>query len=100
MHVVAGDVLQLLHHKTTIREGGQPENAIKLIKVKNGDDKCMVGFVPRGFARLEQIHLRLNDLCTGLEVYDTSNAYKKYHSTTNYCVASCFFIHNNDYNNN
>jgi hypothetical protein len=50
MHVVSGDVFQLVHHETTICEGGQPKNAIKLVKVEDGVDTCMGGFVPQAFA--------------------------------------------------
>jgi FtsP/CotA-like multicopper oxidase with cupredoxin domain len=92
MHVQVGDILRLVLIVVTIRPGQPPEDAIKLVKITDGTETCTVGYVPRSFARLERIKGRVGEVCVVLEVYDTSNKYKKLHSKKNFGVASCMFI--------
>jgi hypothetical protein len=93
MHVQVGDILRLVHMVVTIRQGGQPEDAIKLVKIVEGNETCTVGFIPRAFAKQPRISLRVADFCMVLEVYDHSNKYKQLLSKKNNGVASCMFLH-------
>jgi hypothetical protein len=93
MHVSVGDVLRLLHVVVRIREEGQPEDAIKMVKIIDGTEACCVGFVPRPFAKTERIKKMIGKCCIVIELYDNAvNPYKRRLSKRNYGVASCIFI--------
>jgi hypothetical protein len=92
-HVNVGDVLRLLHVVVQVREGGAPEDAIKLVKIMDRTEGCCIAFVPRAFAQMPRIKAKLGSCCIVLELYDAStNVHKRCMSKRNYGVASCIFI--------
>jgi hypothetical protein len=92
-HVEEGDVLRLVHVVVPLGPDEPPEDAIKLVKIVDGTEGCMVGFVPRAFARLDRVKSKIGSYCFVVEMYDIStNKYKRRLSHRNYGVASCLFL--------
>jgi hypothetical protein len=93
MHVKVGDVLRLVHVVLQLRAGGEPEDAIKLVKLMDGMEGCCVAYIPRSFAGIQRIRDKIGSCAMVLETYDDStNVYKRRLSKRNYGVASCIFI--------
>jgi hypothetical protein len=93
MHVLEGDVLRLVRVVTQISDDCEPEEAIKVVKIIDGVEACTVGFIPRAYAKMENIKSKIGSFCFVLELYDIStNKYKRRLSKRNYGVASCLFI--------
>jgi hypothetical protein len=92
-HVLEGDVLRLVRVVLQVTQDKEPEEAIKLVKIVDGTEACVVGFVPRAFAKMETIQNKVGSYAFVLELYDIStNKYKRHLSKRNYGVASCLFV--------
>ena len=66
---------------------------ISPLKIIDGAEACTVGFIPRAYAKMENIRRKIGSFAFVLELYDiSSNKYKRRLSKRNYGVASCLFI--------
>jgi hypothetical protein len=92
-HLRPNDILCLVYFVAQIRNDAEPEDAIKLVKIVDGTEACTVGFIPRSFAKMQQIRSRIGECCIVVELYDEStNAYERRLSEKNYGMASCMFV--------
>lgn len=93
-HVDNENVLRLV--KTMISVDGQVEKAIACIKVVDGVDTCVVGFVPRVLAGGGRVVAHVNNFVQVKELYECSNnTYKRSKSKKNFGMASVCFLDEN-----
>lgn len=86
-----GDVCRLVKCNVLIQ--GIPEEAIKVVKVVDGSDACMVAFVPRSFQSMERIYSHIGGLIVINEIYkDSLNPYKQRLATNNKGMASASLV--------
>jgi hypothetical protein len=83
MHVELGGFLQLVKVNVIACDGIELEEAIKVDKVEDNKDKCIISVIPQDFAPLERIYNNIDSCCIVLELYDNSNRYKQLKSERN-----------------
>ena len=90
------DVLRLV--RCTVTVNGEPEEAIKAVKVVDSVDTCTVAYVPRVQASLAKVQAHLNKFVQVVELYGrSSNAYKRSKSAGNRGMASVAFLKEDEY---
>jgi hypothetical protein len=90
-HVIVGDVLRLV--RTTVTVKGVVEPAVKLVKIIDGVDCCVVGFIPRLQMSLAKVEGNINKFCMVKELYSTSdNSYKRGLSCKNMGMAGVVLL--------
>ena len=90
-HLCEGDVCRLV--LTTVSIQNIEEEAIKVVKVVNGIDTCMVGFVTRSFTAMERVYSHVGGLIIINEMYSKStNEYKQRLSARNKGMASASLV--------
>lgn len=92
VHVKAGDVLRL---KMTVVDGpsGEPEEAIKCVKIHDGSELCTVAFIPRIAARQNKVTSNVGRFVQVVRVYkDSPNSHERRLWHQNYGMASVVFM--------
>jgi hypothetical protein len=90
-HLRQGDVCRLLFCNIMIQNVAT--EAIKVVKVVNGLDACMVGFVPRSFQSMERIYSHVGQLIIIDEIYkESANPYKQRLDKNNRGMASASLV--------
>lgn len=90
-HVRKGDVLVL--RQCVVPVHGKIQEAIKLIKVEDGCERCTVAYVPRAFVSNPKIAKNINHFVQVLEIYEhSSNTYKRRLAHQNCGMASVAFL--------
>jgi hypothetical protein len=90
-HLCNGDICRLVRCNVLIQ--GIAEESIKVVKVVDGSDKCMVAFVPRSFQSMERIYSHIGGLIVINEIYkDSPNPYKQRMATNNKGMASASLL--------
>jgi hypothetical protein len=86
-YLEVGDVCRVV--ATQVRIKDEVEDAIKLVKIADGTETCIVGYVPRAYMKNKQVLNALNKEVQVLELYDHSaNTTKKANSKRNLGMAS------------
>jgi hypothetical protein len=91
--LVAGDICRLVPCSVTINN--VDEEAIKVVKVVDGMETCMVGYVPRSFAAMEKVyaHASIGGCIVINKIYkDCNNDYKKQLANRNKGMASTSLV--------
>ena len=90
-HLKEGDVCRLVLITLSIRN--VEEEAIKVMKVVDGNDTCMVGFVSRSFTAMERVYSHAGRQIVIDEIYKTSaNPYKQKLAKDNKGMASASLL--------
>ena len=90
-HVLVDDVLRLVRCIVTIN--GVPEDAVKLVKIKDATDSCTVAFVPRAATKMPKVTRNINRFAQVVEIYkDLTNSYKRRMSHQNKGMAKIVFL--------
>lgn len=90
-HLHQGDICRLIRCNVLIE--GTPEESIKVVKVVEGRDMCMVGFVPRSFQAMERVYSHIDGLIRINEIYkDSTNVYKQRLAKNNKGMASASLL--------
>ena len=90
-HVCVGDVLRLVRCVVTIK--GEPEEAIKLVKIEDATDSCTVAFIDRVSASNPKVIQNINKFAQVVEIIkDSTNTHKRRMAKQNYGMATIFFL--------
>ena len=91
--LMVGDVCKLILVRINIQD--IEEEAIKVVKMVDGNEACMVGFVSRSFTAMERVYSHVGGFIEINEVYKNStNEYKKRIALRNKGMASATLIMN------
>jgi hypothetical protein len=69
--VARNDTLRLVQCMVE-KPGVEPEAAIKLVKIEDGNETCTVAFLPTAYAMMPSIYTNVNQFATVLELYSDS----------------------------
>jgi hypothetical protein len=82
--------LRLLKCVVTIQ--GEPEEAIKLVKIEDATDSCTVAFIDRVSASDPKVIKNINKFAQVVEINkDSTNTHKRRMAKQNYGMATIFF---------
>jgi hypothetical protein len=91
-YLEVGDICRVV--ATHVRIQDVVEDAIKLVKIADGAETCIVAYVPRAYMKNAQVIMALNREVQVLELYDHSaNSTKKAMLKRNMGMASVISLH-------
>lgn len=90
-HLLQRDVVRLV--KCVVNTEVGPEEAIKLVRIMDGNEGCTVGFIPRVQANLPNIKKAIDSYAQVMDIYKFSeNATKKFKSKRNQGMCCCVLL--------
>jgi hypothetical protein len=86
-YLLVGDVCRVVRTQVRIKDAVQ--DALKVVKIADGTESCVVGFVPKAYMKNKEVQKSINQMIQVLELYDESdNTAKQRSSKRNQGMAS------------
>jgi hypothetical protein len=86
-YLEAGDVCRIVPTQVQIQD--KVEEALKVVKIEDGTECCVVGFVPKAYLKHKEVLKAVNQMVQVIELYeDSTNTAKRRASKRNQGMAS------------